>query len=72
MRHGITFEPLDLSKREVKPSIPSVELPPILELKILPSHLKYVYLGKNNTVLVIISLSLNVGQEKILMEVLGR
>ena len=39
------IESLDLPNKEVKPYIPSIESPPVLELKSLPSHLKYVYLG---------------------------
>ena len=56
------FESLDLSNREVKPFILSIMSPLTLELKLLPSHLKYVYLGDNNTLRVIISSSLNVDQ----------
>ena len=59
VRHNIHFESLDLSNREVKPTIPSIESPPILELKLLPLHSKYVYLGKNNILLIIIPSSLN-------------
>ena len=58
MRHDKPFESLDLSNREVKLYLSSIESPAILELNILPSHLKYVYLGKNNTFPVIISSSL--------------
>ena len=65
------FESLDLSNREIKPFVSSIESPPVFELKLLPSHLKYIYLGDNNTLLVIISSSLNVDQEKSLMDVLG-
>lgn len=66
------IESLDLSNREVKPSIPSIESPHILELILLPSHLKYAYLSDNNTLLVIISSSLNAYQEKRLVDVLER
>ncbi|KAL7595224.1 hypothetical protein Lser_V15G30858 [Lactuca serriola] len=34
---------------------PSIIQPPILELKVFPSHLKYVYLGQDETLLVILS-----------------
>lgn len=51
------FESLNLSNREVQPTQPSIESLHILELKLLPSHLKYVYLGDNKTLLVIISSS---------------
>lgn len=52
--------------------VPSIELPPIIELKLLPSQLKYVCLGKNNTLLIIISSSLNADKENSLVDVLGR
>jgi len=35
--------------------VPSIQSPPKLELKKLPSHLKFVYLGENSTLSVIIS-----------------
>ena len=66
------FESLDLSNREVKLVVPYIELPFVLELKLLLSHLKYFYLGDNNTLLVIILSSLNVDQEKSLVDMLGR
>ena len=71
-RHHIHFKFLDLLNREVKPTMPSIESPPTLELKLLPSHLKYVYLGRNNTLPVIISSSLNANQESSLVDVLGK
>ncbi|XP_012854372.1 PREDICTED: uncharacterized protein LOC105973875 [Erythranthe guttata] len=49
---------------------PSVIEPPKLELKVLPSHLKYMYLGAHETLPVIISSSLTGLQEKRLLEVL--
>ena len=72
VRHDRLFESLDLSNREVKPYVPSIESPPILELKLLHLHLKYVYLGKSNTLHVIISSFLNADQEKSLANVLRR
>ena len=39
--------------------IPSTEKPPILEEKLLPSHLSYAYLGSFSTLLVIISFYLS-------------
>ena len=71
-RHVKPFESLDLSNREVKSFVPSIESPPILELKLLPSHLKYVYLRTNNTLPVIILSSLNIDQERSLVNVLER
>ncbi|CAN6573221.1 unnamed protein product [Malus baccata var. baccata] len=43
--------------------LPSVVQPPTLELKPLPSHLKYVYLGENEKLPVIISTSLTAQEE---------
>ena len=40
-------------------TIPSSELSPSLELKVLPAHLKYVYLGEIETFPVIITSHLN-------------
>ena len=62
VRHNRHFKYLDLSNREVKPTVPSIESPFSIELNLLHSHLKYVYLGKNNTLFVIISSSLNADQ----------
>lgn len=72
VRHDKPFEFLDLSNREVKLFVPSVESPHILELKFLPLHLKYVYLGQKYTLPIIISSSSNVDQEKSLLEMLRR
>jgi len=47
--------------------LPSVEQPPILELKTLPSHLKYVYLERDGKLLVIISALLIDEQEQKLL-----
>jgi len=66
------IEHLNLSDREVKTTLPSIESPPSLELTLLPSHLKYAYLGQNNTLLVIISSTLDVGQEQSLVDLLGK
>ncbi|KAH9801445.1 hypothetical protein KPL71_001039 [Citrus sinensis] len=70
-RHNRAIEHLNLSDREVKKTLPSIESPPNLELKMLPSHLKYAYLGQNNT-LVIISSTLDAGQEQSLVDLLGK
>ncbi|XP_012853124.1 PREDICTED: uncharacterized protein LOC105972694 [Erythranthe guttata] len=48
---------------------PSVIEPPKLELKVLPSHLKYVYLGAHDTLPIIISASLTGLQEERLLDV---
>ena len=47
-------------------------VPSYIRIKYLPLHLKYVYLGDNNILLVIISSSLNANQDKSLVDVLGR
>ena len=44
---------LDLKNRTTPPVCPSIKVPPILELKALPSHLQYAFLGVKNTLLVI-------------------
>ncbi|KAJ0954149.1 putative nucleotidyltransferase, Ribonuclease H [Helianthus annuus] len=49
---------------------PSLESPPQVELKTLPKHLKYAFVGDNNTLPVIIASNLSLEQEKALMEVL--
>ncbi|XP_071727445.1 uncharacterized protein [Rutidosis leptorrhynchoides] len=51
---------------------PSLESPPTLELKPLPSHLKYAFLGTNGTLPVIIASDLTGLKEKVLMEVLNK
>jgi len=70
--HNKVIEHLNLSDREVKTTLPSIESPPSLELKLLPSHLKYAYLGQNNTLPVIISSTLDAGQEQSLVDLLGK
>ncbi|KAM1495767.1 hypothetical protein ACFX14_030014 [Malus domestica] len=50
--------------------LPSIVQPPTLELKPLPSHLKYVFLGDDETLPVIISSSLTAQEEDKLKRVL--
>ena len=50
--------------------LPSEEKPPKLELKPLPSHLKYVFLGVEESFSAIISSSLESDQENKLLEIL--
>nr|XP_027088481.1 uncharacterized protein LOC113709825 [Coffea arabica] len=50
--------------------LPSVVQAPVLELKPLPEHLKYAYLGDNETLPVIISSALSKTQEEKLIRVL--
>ncbi|KAL5559958.1 hypothetical protein UlMin_036169 [Ulmus minor] len=54
-KQRIQAEPLDMSSREFKLPKSSIEEPPNLELKPLPSHLRYAYLGEVSTLPVIIS-----------------
>ena len=61
------FEPLPLIEDMV---LPSEERPPKLELKPLPSHLKYAFLGVEETFPIIISSSLESEQENKLLEIL--
>ena len=58
------FESLGLSNKEVKPYVPSIESRSVLELKFLPPHLMYVYLGNNDTLLASISSFLKAKQKK--------
>ena len=51
-------------------TLPSEERPPKLELKPLPTHLKYAFLGEEDTFPVIISSSLDLTQENQLLEIL--
>ena len=61
------FEPLPPIEDR---ALPSEEIPPKLELKPLPSHLKYAFLGVEETFPVIISSSLELDQENKLFEIL--
>ena len=61
------FEPLPPMEDKV---LPSGESPPKLELKPLPSHIKYAFLGVEETFPVIISSSLESDQENKLLEIL--
>ena len=51
-------------------ALPSEKRPPKLELKPLPSHLKYAFLGVEETFSVIISSSLELDQENKLLKIL--
>ena len=61
------FEPLSAIEDK---ALRSEERPPKLELKPLPSHLKYAFLGAKETFPVIISSSLEMDQENQLLEIL--
>ncbi|KAK8546635.1 hypothetical protein V6N12_027411 [Hibiscus sabdariffa] len=70
IRPGMRFESLDFSEF-IAPK-PSLEHAPLLELKPLPPHLKYVYLGSNETLPVIISSKLLPDQECSLINLLSQ
>ncbi|XP_057792999.1 uncharacterized protein LOC131009358 [Salvia miltiorrhiza] len=53
-----------------EPILPSVVKPPKLDLKVLPQHLKYVFLGEDETLPVIISNELSAEQEVRLVSLL--
>ncbi|XP_070024923.1 uncharacterized protein [Nicotiana sylvestris] len=61
---------LDLENRTTPPAKPSIIEPPQLELKPLPPHLRYKFLGSNDTLPVIVSSLLNDVQVEQLLEVL--
>ncbi|KAL5550722.1 hypothetical protein UlMin_000898 [Ulmus minor] len=69
-KQKMQFESLDMSAREFKLPKFSVDESPALELKPLPSHLRYSYLGNYSTFPVIISAFLIEEQEGQLLEVL--
>lgn len=52
---------LDVKDPETLPAKLSIDKPSELEIKILPPHLWYVFLGQNSTFLVIIPADLNEG-----------
>ncbi|KAJ9550857.1 hypothetical protein OSB04_014902 [Centaurea solstitialis] len=62
------FEQLDFKNRPSQP--PSIVQPPELELKPLPSHLKYAYLLEDEKLPVIISSKLDLDQETKLLDLL--
>ncbi|CAN6557498.1 unnamed protein product [Malus baccata var. baccata] len=66
---GKFLDPI-LSSVSANKMLPSVVQPPTLELKPLPSHLKYVFLGDDETLPVIISTSLTAQEEGKLVRVL--
>ncbi|CAN6586318.1 unnamed protein product [Malus baccata var. baccata] len=66
---GKLLDPI-LSSVLANKMLPSVVQPPTLELKPLPSHLRYVFLGEDKTLPVIISSSLTAQEESKLVRVL--
>ncbi|KAM2016485.1 hypothetical protein ACFX16_046894 [Malus domestica] len=67
--HGKPSNPISISVFTNK-LLPSVTQAPVLELKPLPDHLKYVFLGDNETLPVIVSSSLTAIEEEKLIRVL--
>ncbi|XP_070020615.1 uncharacterized protein [Nicotiana sylvestris] len=71
-----TYEPrklsLDLGNRKSPPTKPSIEETPILELKPLPPHLRYEFIGPSSILSVILSFSLTNIQVESTLEVLKR
>ncbi|KAK4729798.1 hypothetical protein R3W88_022786 [Solanum pinnatisectum] len=63
---------LDMKNRDSPPAKSSIEETLKLELKALPSHLRYVFLGRDGTLSVIVVIDLNVGQVEALVSVLKR
>ncbi|KAM2160666.1 hypothetical protein ACFX1Q_043734 [Malus domestica] len=66
---GKFLDPI-LSSVSTNKMLPSIVQPPTLELKPLPSHLKYVFLGEDEMLPVIISSSLTAQEENKLVRVL--
>jgi len=73
-RFEFRFKPkrleLDLRNRDTPPTISSVDEPQKLELKVFLSHLRYVFLGQNSTLPVVIVADLSEGQIEPLISVL--
>ncbi|KAK4397589.1 Retrovirus-related Pol polyprotein from transposon [Sesamum angolense] len=67
LRLNLAFIELPQSRTKLLPSILQA---PALKLKELPNHLKYAYLGENNTLPVIVSSKLNPLEEEKLIRVL--
>ncbi|KAK4708624.1 hypothetical protein R3W88_029549 [Solanum pinnatisectum] len=63
---------IDLKNQVSPPAKPSMEEPPKLELKVLPTHLRYAFLGENYTLPVIIAVDLLEWPVKLLFKVLKR
>ncbi|GJY65183.1 reverse transcriptase domain-containing protein [Tanacetum coccineum] len=62
--------PMDLNQNEVTEAKSSIEEPPDLELKDLPSHLEYAFLEENNKLPVIIAKGLKNNQKEALINIL--
>ncbi|XP_012487845.1 uncharacterized protein LOC105801055 [Gossypium raimondii] len=64
------FKPILPNLTVIGMQVPSLILPPKLELKELPENLKYIYLGENQTLPLIVSNALTESQESKLLRVL--
>lgn len=58
---------LDLANRPIPSSKRSIKETPVLEFKELPGHLRYVFLGRGNTLPIIIAFDLGKQQVKALI-----
>ncbi|GJW80038.1 reverse transcriptase domain-containing protein, partial [Tanacetum coccineum] len=68
--HPFQLPPMDLKQSEVTKAKYSIEEPPKLELKDLPSHLEYAYLEENDKLPVIIAKGLKDEEKDALLKVL--
>ena len=66
------LNPISPNVEPINLTHPSSELFPSLELKALSAHLKYIYLGEQETFPVIIASHLNDGQEENLKAILRK
>ena len=75
-RGDVRFKPkkfeLDMKNHESPSAKPSIEEAPKLELKALPPHLRYEFLGNGDTLPVIIAADLDIQQVQSLLKVLKR
>ena len=60
----MSIKPITQNVKLINFTPPSIEPSPSLELKSLPTHLKYVYLGEQETFPIIIASYLNDGKEE--------
>ncbi|KAD4585817.1 hypothetical protein E3N88_23418 [Mikania micrantha] len=67
---SVISEVLEIDELREESKKPSVESPPILELKVLPSHLEYAFLGEDSTLPVVISSRLSEEEKSKLLCVL--
>ncbi|CAN6579285.1 unnamed protein product [Malus baccata var. baccata] len=69
-KHGGKSPNFDFSPISTNKLLPSIIQAPVLEIKPLPSHLKYIFLGENETLPAIISSSLTALEDEKLVRVL--